>query len=239
MPSPQLGGWWRLQRPPSGMETRHNRLQYARQAGPPAEIIFPEKAGGPCAEFYQAGESGRSIFYLWYLQPVRSLELQSPIIPVAHPYTYTPERPPRQGLPYPFVRWPERHVYARDHGDRDGLGSYNHVPARVTYPFDSAVRPMGCRISMPSSPKPHAHASQNGSDFLTQEGTTLLEEASRKVKSFNGIFSVTPDNLPFAGKAKATQNLWLCAAVWVTHAAGTAKLLCAGNRAGSETFGGS
>ena len=31
-----------------------------------------------------------------------------------------------------FVRWPEHHVYARVHGDRLGLGTYDHVPVPVT-----------------------------------------------------------------------------------------------------------
>lgn len=42
---------------------------------------------------------------------------------------------------------------------------------------------------------------------------------------FNGNFSVTPDNLPLAGKVSDVGNLWLCAAIWVTTAAGTAKLI--------------
>lgn len=56
---------------------------------------------------------------------------QSLIIPVAYPYTFTPSRPARTGTPYPFVRWSEHHVYARDHGERDGLGSYDHGPLEL------------------------------------------------------------------------------------------------------------
>ena len=36
---------------------------------------------------------------------------------------------------------------------------------------------------------------------------------------------MTPDNLPLAGKVSAVGNLLLCAAIWVTTAAGTAKLI--------------
>ena len=36
------------------------------------------------------------------------------------------------------------------------------------------------------------------------------------LKLINGVFSVTPDNL---------EGLWLAAAIWVTHAAGSARLL--------------
>lgn len=144
-----------------------------------------------------------------------------PIVPVAQPYTYTLRRPPRPGKPYPFVRWPEHHVYARDHGDCDGLGSYNHPPSMVL-PADTAVG------QWPVSESVLSDAAQtclkNGADFQTQnDASSKSHDATRR--PFNGIFSVTPDNLPFAGKAKATQNLWLCAAVWITHAAGTARFL--------------
>lgn len=51
-----------------------------------------------------------------------------PVVPVAHPYTFTSPRARRVGASYPFVRWLDHHVYAGDHGDRDGLGSYDHPP---------------------------------------------------------------------------------------------------------------
>ncbi|KAK2768656.1 hypothetical protein FQN54_000512 [Arachnomyces sp. PD_36] len=145
-----------------------------------------------------------------------------PIIPVAHPYTYTPSRPRRSGPAYPFVRWPEHTVYARDHGDCDGLGSYNHAPSKVANLPNSAVGDWptefesvlgeACRTCL-----------KNGDQFLTtNQGDS---EVTDKRRPFNGIFSMTPDNLPLAGKVEDVQNLWVCAAVWVTHAAGTAKLI--------------
>ncbi len=70
---------------------------------------------------------------------------------------------------------------------------------------------------------------------------------------FNGIFAVTPDNLPLAGwilgrmdpwqkgslagRIDGEANLWVCAAVWLTHAAGTARML-AKQIAGEELDGG-
>jgi glycine/D-amino acid oxidase-like deaminating enzyme len=144
-----------------------------------------------------------------------------PIIPVAHPYTFTPPRPVRPGKPYPFVRWPEHHVYARDHGDHDGLGSYDHAPLELK-PNQSAIG------TWPSSfDKVLSEASshlKNGGDFLVQ-GRQDDSDRFEEKKPFNGIFSVTPDNLPLAGRVSDVGNLWLCAAIWVTTAAGTAKLI--------------
>ncbi|KAK9238956.1 FAD dependent oxidoreductase [Lipomyces kononenkoae] len=139
-----------------------------------------------------------------------------PIIPVAHPYGFTARRPRRAGQPYPFVRWPEYHVYARDHGDRDGMGSYDHKTVweepgtsaigawRVEFESVLAVATEKCL--------------KNAKDFFAIE-------RDPDAIHFNGIFSVTPDNLPLAGKVRNVENMWLCAAVWVTHAAGTAKLV--------------
>ncbi|KAF3389330.1 Dimethylglycine oxidase [Penicillium rolfsii] len=144
-----------------------------------------------------------------------------PIIPVAHPYTFTPPRAARSGKPYPFVRWPEHHVYARDHGDHDGLGSYDHAPLQLE-PDQSAIGKWP-----PSFDKVLAEATshlKNGGDFLVQ-GRQDDSDPFEEKKPFNGIFSVTPDNLPLAGKVSDVGNLWLCAAIWVTTAAGTAKLI--------------
>jgi glycine/D-amino acid oxidase-like deaminating enzyme len=64
-----------------------------------------------------------------------------PLTPVAHPYVHGPARARAAGRS-PFVRWPEQHVYARDHGDRLGLGTYDHVPVPVAVDgVGSAERP--------------------------------------------------------------------------------------------------
>lgn len=159
------------------------------------------------------------------LQSASITESPIPIIPIAHPYTYTSSRPSRLGPSYPFVRWPEYHVYARDHGNCDGLGSYNHIPSQVeklsnsavgTWPADfETVLAEACRTCL-----------KNGDQFITKRGnTTTADDEDNERKPYNGIFSITPDNLPLAGKVGDVRNLWLCAAVWVTHAAGTAKLI--------------
>ena len=44
-------------------------------------------------------------------------------------------------------------------------------------------------------------------------------------RAFNGLFAVTPEKLPLAGKLGGVDGLWIAAAVWVTHGAGTAKIV--------------
>ncbi|KAL4993122.1 FAD dependent oxidoreductase [Aspergillus recurvatus] len=135
-------------------------------------------------------------------------ETPIPVIPVAHPYMYGEYHEPK---PYksPFVRYPEYHVYVRDHGPFFGLGSYDHKPL-AEEPNQTAV-----------------------GDWVEEFDTTLqraLRLIPEKTKlfpreKFNGIFSMTPDNMPLVGEIPGTEGLYLAAAVWVTHAAGSAKFL--------------
>ncbi|KAJ6107468.1 hypothetical protein N7523_008791 [Penicillium sp. IBT 18751x] len=145
-----------------------------------------------------------------------------PIVPVAHPYTFTSPRPRRAGTAYPFVRWLDHHVYARDHGDRDGLGSYDHPPMQLD-PIESAI---GAWPSSFDQVLSEASSNlKNGTNFQVQGQSTDPTQPWVAEKPFNGIFSVTPDNLPLAGRVPDVANLWLAAAIWVTTAAGTAQLL--------------
>lgn len=151
-------------------------------------------------------------------------QLPIPVVPVAHPYTFTRPRPPRAGKPSPFVRWLDHHVYARDHGDLDGMGCYNHAPVLLN-PDQSAI---GAWLS--DFDQVLADASsvpKNGAEFqVSRHSEASVEEPEVAEKGpFNGIFAVTPDNLPLVGRVPDVDNLWLCAAIWVTTAAGAAKLL--------------
>ncbi|OJD14215.1 hypothetical protein AJ78_05429 [Emergomyces pasteurianus Ep9510] len=147
-----------------------------------------------------------------------------PITPVAHPYTFTPTRAAREGRSYPYVRWPEEKVYARDHGTNDGMGTYNHTPIQVTDLSSSALGSWPA-IFGAALAKGAKQCLRNGEKFLTTDGCTDEKIATEKRRPFNGIFAVTPDNLPLVGKVEDVQNLWLCAAVWVSHAAGAAEVL--------------
>ncbi|KAF3346907.1 hypothetical protein VdG2_04649 [Verticillium dahliae VDG2] len=61
-----------------------------------------------------------------------------PVVPVGHPYLHGEPRP-ALGRKMPFVRWPEHHVYARDHGDRYGLGTYDHQPLECKLTNGTAI----------------------------------------------------------------------------------------------------
>lgn len=132
------------------------------------------------------------------------------VVSVAHPYSYS--LPNNHQSKTPFIRWPSEHVYARDHGRMDGLGSYAHTAVHVR--------------SDQIGEAAYGQWEPSFDDVLKKAYSLLPEETSERFKGgqkFNGLFSVTPDGLPLVGKIE--DGLWCAVAIWVTHAAGCAGLL--------------
>lgn len=148
---------------------------------------------------------------IWGREVASLVGLDVPLFPVAHPYVYAPPAQPVVS-PGPFVRWPEHHVYARAHGDTLGLGTYAHTP-QLTPTTDLGH---GAGLAWNSS-----------FDSAVLEAQRLLRPASRfePVRRVNGVFSMTPDNLPFIGPDTAHPGIWVAEAIWVTSAGGAAELV--------------
>ncbi|MFI6024602.1 NAD(P)/FAD-dependent oxidoreductase [Amycolatopsis magusensis] len=130
-----------------------------------------------------------------------------PLVPVAHPYVYGPKHATQPESP--FVRWPQHHVYARDHGERDGFGTYDHEPV--------PVRDLAGRADLPWPGAIFDDAIAAASELMPARHRFEPEQR------LNGVFSMTADNLPLVGRVE--DGLWAAVAVWVTHAAGAAALL--------------
>lgn len=136
--------------------------------------------------------------------------LELPLVPVAHPYVYGPRRSDlHEG---PFLRWPEHHVYGRVHGDRLGLGSYDHAPVAI----EQETLDQGTGLTWSPDLTPAIDEAQQ---FL--DPAVRFEPEER----VNGVFAVTPDNLPFLGPHPDAPGVWIAQALWVTHAAGAARML--------------
>ncbi|KAF7550313.1 hypothetical protein G7Z17_g5798 [Cylindrodendrum hubeiense] len=148
---------------------------------------------------------------IWAQDLCKEFNFPIPVVPVGHPYMHGGVRKPNNRSS-PFVRWPEAHVYARDHGDCYGIGTYNHKPVHNKPTNGTAIGNW-----IPDFDDP------------LKTAISFLPEATgqefKSGKSFNGIFSMTPDNMPLAGKVTSVDGLYLAVAVWVTHAAGTAKFI--------------
>ena len=134
-----------------------------------------------------------------------------PLVPVAHPYVHGPLRAPAAHSS-PFVRWPEHHVYARDHGDRLGLGSYDHAPVPV--PVEQLEH--GAELPWPAA-----------FEHVVHQALRLLPQPHRFAVDtrLNGVFAMTADNQPLLGWSRRSPGLWVAQALWVTHAAGAAQCL--------------
>lgn len=147
---------------------------------------------------------------VWGPTLARLTGLDLPLFPVAHPYVYG--APASAWQAGPFVRWPEHHVYSRVHGDRLGIGTYDHRP-----------------VSVAQTDLDEGAALAWSEDFTLAVDTAqqLLRADARFVpdRRVNGVFAMTPDNLPFLGRHPSMPNVWIAGALWVTHAAGAAERL--------------
>ena len=147
---------------------------------------------------------------IWASELGRTVDLAISVSPVAHPYVYGPKRPVSR-RDQPFVRWPTEHAYSRDHDGRIGLGSYDHATIGVD------VDDLGLSAEKPWT-----------SEFDAPVGRAigLLPVSSRFTPEIklNGVFSMTPDNLPLVGRTNVA-GLWLAEAIWVTHSLGCAEFV--------------
>ena len=119
----------------------------------------------------------------------------------------------------PIVRVHDNGAYCRMHGAEFGIGTYDHEPLSVE-PEDIASH----RLSR--EPTKLAFTPQHFAG--THRAIEALFPAIRGkpiVKSFNGMFSFTPDGMPILGPHPELPNLWLGEAVWVTHGGGVGRLL--------------
>ncbi|MFP3989977.1 FAD-dependent oxidoreductase [Streptomyces sp. E11-3] len=147
-----------------------------------------------------------------------------PLLPLAHQYAKTAPLPgllgkePGVEATRPILRFQDRDLYFREHGDRLGIGSYAHRPLPVdafTVPAydDAPVMPS----SYPFTEDDFAPSWDDCAWLLPALGDSKVEEG------FNGVFSFTPDGMPLIGESAALRGFWLAEAVWVTHSAGVAR----------------
>ncbi|MEU1728061.1 FAD-dependent oxidoreductase [Nonomuraea sp. NPDC005692] len=140
--------------------------------------------------------------------------LTVPLLPLAHQYAKSGPLPPQpEG---PILRHQDRDLYARQHGDRIGIGSYAHRPMPVA---QHEIGPKG--TTMPSV------QSFTEEDFepAWRDAAELLPAlaGSKYEDGINGVFSFTADGFPLIGEAPHLDGFWLAEAVWVTHSAGVAR----------------
>ncbi len=151
-----------------------------------------------------------------------------PLQPLAHQYVKTSPIPALAAIAAPgdlemarpVLRIQDRDLYAREHGDRLGVGGYGHPPLPVSswdlLPHDqAAITPSMLEFT------PDDFAESWG---WAGEVIPALRDAEIQ-EPFNGVFSFTPDGNPLMGEARDVPGFWLAEAVWITHSAGVGKAM--------------
>jgi glycine cleavage system aminomethyltransferase T/glycine/D-amino acid oxidase-like deaminating enzyme len=119
---------------------------------------------------------------------------------------------------HPILRHQDAAMYFRQRQDHYGVGNYRHEPIATP---QIAIRRSGGAMQpslMPFTPD----------DFRLAEAETerLLPALAGRMhpadpaRSINGMFSFTPDAGSIVGESASVLGVWVCEAVWVTHAAG-------------------
>ncbi|GGX87658.1 GcvT family protein [Streptomyces fructofermentans] len=149
-----------------------------------------------------------------------------PLQPLAHQYARTLPLPAPAGADAeasrPILRFQDRDLYFREHGDRLGIGSYAHRPMPVD-PFEvpaydeARARDLEMPSSLPFTEEDWAPSWEDCCSLMPALRESAVEEG------FNGVFSFTPDGMPILGEARELRGFWLAEAVWVTHSAGAAR----------------
>ncbi|MEP7060683.1 MAG: FAD-dependent oxidoreductase, partial [Actinomycetota bacterium] len=150
-----------------------------------------------------------------------------PLVAVQHQLVWTdpvPELASLHGdtwLQQPVVRHQDMSLYFRQRGDHFGVGNYRHEP--IVTP-QRAIRPHG------EGPMPSLMPwTANDFDLCEAEAARMFPALEGRMRpsdpdrSLNGMFSFTPDGGSVVGESAAVRGVWVCEAVWVTHAAGMAR----------------
>jgi glycine cleavage system aminomethyltransferase T/glycine/D-amino acid oxidase-like deaminating enzyme len=157
-----------------------------------------------------------------------------PLVAVQHQLVWTDPVPELEGetreVVHPILRHQDMAMYFRHHEDHYAVGNYKHEP--IATPQSALRRPpealeqrrggapedLAMPSLMPWTPRDFDVAEAEAARLLPAlKGRMRPEDPSR---SINGMFSFTPDASSIVGESGKVRGVWVCEAVWVTHAGG-------------------
>ena len=150
-----------------------------------------------------------------------------PLVAVQHQLVWTDPIPELAGMDgdtwarQPVVRHQDMSLYFRQRDDHFGVGNYRHEP--IVTPQHDIRRP---GLAMQPSLMPFI---PDDFDLCETEAARMFPalaghmRPSDPARTLNGMFSFTPDAGSIVGESAAVRGLWVCEAVWVTHAGGMAR----------------
>ncbi len=145
-----------------------------------------------------------------------------PLVAVQHQLVWTDPVEQLAGetreVVHPILRHQDMAMYFRQRADHYAVGSYRHEP--IATPQRELRRP-GAALPpavMPFTPEDFAVAEAEAVRVLPAlAGRTRPADPAR---ALNGMFSFTPDGSSIVGESAAVGGVWVCEAVWITHAGG-------------------
>ncbi|MFC4548833.1 MULTISPECIES: GcvT family protein [Halorussus] len=156
-----------------------------------------------------------------------------PLVPCAHQYLVSDELDELRGaareLDQPILRHQDYSLYFRQHGERYGIGSYDHEPLLVDpedilSPEDAPDQPSIREFTEEHFFEPtHPDIDRSAYDAATELVPALAD--SEFEYRINGMFSFTPDGMPIFGESEDVDGLWWGLAVWVTQSGGAGNIL--------------
>ena len=148
-----------------------------------------------------------------------------PLVAVQHQLVWTDPVAGLEGetreVAHPILRHQDMAMYFRHRKDHYAVGSYRHEP--IVTPQQALRRPGDGPMPslMPFTPADFAVAEAEAARLLPAlEGRMRPADPER---SINGMFSFTPDAGSIVGESASVRGVWICEAVWVTHAGGFGK----------------
>jgi glycine cleavage system aminomethyltransferase T/glycine/D-amino acid oxidase-like deaminating enzyme len=146
-----------------------------------------------------------------------------PLLAVQHQLVWTDPVPELAGetreVVHPILRHQDMAMYFRHRADHYAVGNYRHEP--IATPQRDLRRQQASAIPpavMPFTPDDFDVAEAEAARLLPAlKGTMRPADPAR---SLNGMFSFTPDGGSIVGESAAVRGLWVCEAVWITHAGG-------------------
>ncbi|WP_256684408.1 GcvT family protein [Halococcus qingdaonensis] len=230
----------------------HTKVEDIEADGEGVQGIVTENGRVECNEVVVATN-------IWARQLSEKLDVHLPVAPVEHQYTMTEPLAELDGREQdvtddpvyenyksvsgdksevllqdpdrPILRDQDNAMYFRTHGDRYGIGSYNHEPV-VPDPEELGGNDEdgGNQASIhefteeffenATHPDRQEKAPRTASDELLP--ATAGKDLDYK---YNGMYSASPNGMPTMGPVQECPGLWTGLTTWITHAGGAGKAL--------------
>lgn len=161
-----------------------------------------------------------------------------PLVAVQHQLVWTDPIPDLAGdareVAHPILRHQDMAMYFRHREDHYAVGNYRHEPIATP---QSALRPPGGWMQPSLMP-----FTSSDFDVAEAEAARLLPPLAGRMRPsdpsrrLNGMFSFTPDAGSIVGESATVRGVWVCEAVWVTHAGGFGRQVAEWMVAGEPSY---